>query len=138
MGDSKHIVSSRHSRADANTYKLTAAHKTCTGSRQTSSSTKRGKWTLKLCAVDTNWQREKKNPFSSTECHWVYQPNSRAGPTTPRLFLWTVLLCLVMFCLTGLLFVHEVWWVFLFFERENRLGWVGRWGGSRSNHRGEI
>lgn len=57
--------------------------------------------------------KEEKNPFSLT-------PGQ--APQLLGFFLWTVLLCLVMFCLTGLLFVHfEVWWAFLFFEEKTKL-----------------
>lgn len=99
MGDSREMVSSRYSRADA--LKLTktgSVHKTTQVQARCAPTLNK-----KLPTTDTHWQKEYQ--FSPMACHWVYPPHPRAGsvPGTVGqhrmnlvIFLWSF--CFILLC----------------------------------------
>lgn len=104
-------------------------------------STEKGKWTQgpiltkKLSAADTCWQRV--NQFSTTECHWVDPPHSRAslmGKSNELIktksMCFCELFCFILFCNFFYLICFVMIFIMcfcgsFFFERErnnNKLG----------------
>lgn len=78
--------------------------------------------TEKLLTIATCWQRE--NQFPSMQCHWVYQPHSRAGLlpssswlTQNRLHSSSLCVCVLFY---WFLFVLIFNFCLVCFEREER------------------
>lgn len=124
MGDSKHTVSSRHSRTEAHTKTHRPWQHTRPAQVQARRvpSIKRGSGPWSYAQLIPTGKEKKKSVFSDGVSLGISTQLQGRPHNSSAFFLWTVLLCLVMFCLTGLLFVHfEVWWAFLFFEEKTKL-----------------
>lgn len=119
MDDPKKTASSRHNWADIHMSlqrQVTAHARPAQTQTRQNLSTEKETWTQSSIpnreAICSRYllEKGKKNQFSPMQCHWVYQPQSRAGPDYPGVVAqhkidFIIFSCIFFFFLVLLIFL---------------------------------